>query len=285
MNESHKIDWAAAWIARDKTRNISEASYWNARADSFTKKAGHSTYAQTFLEFANIPAGQTVLDMGCGGGTLALPLARLGHHVIAADFSDGMLDALKHAAQQEGLTTIQTIKLDWNQSWQEWQDAGITPGCVDVAIASRSTIVHDLGEALYKLSQAARSKVCITSATDSGPKSFPDLFTYLGRSQPKLPDFIFALNLLLQWGLDPELRYIDSRKPDAFDSRGDALAYYHEYIDALTPSEEKLLEAYLDKHAKTSAHKPGIELDITRLIRWAFISWNPTVLQQRSPRW
>jgi SAM-dependent methyltransferase len=38
-----------------------------------------------------LPAGASVLDLGCGTGRIALPLARLGHSVVAVDESKGML--------------------------------------------------------------------------------------------------------------------------------------------------------------------------------------------------
>lgn len=89
------IDWAAAWKEEQLRRNNPDnADMWNERAKGFAKTCGTSPYATAFLERAAIRGGETVLDMGCGSGTLALPLARAGHEVYACDFSQGMLDAL-----------------------------------------------------------------------------------------------------------------------------------------------------------------------------------------------
>jgi SAM-dependent methyltransferase len=46
------------------------------------------------LIHAVLPAGATVLDLGCGPGRIAGPLAALGHAVTGVDDGAGMIDAL-----------------------------------------------------------------------------------------------------------------------------------------------------------------------------------------------
>jgi len=49
-------------------------------------------------------AGLRVLDIGCGGGILSEPLARLGARVVGADPSAGNIAVAKHHAERSGLT-------------------------------------------------------------------------------------------------------------------------------------------------------------------------------------
>lgn len=135
------IDWAAAWKEEQLRRNNPDnADMWNERAKGFAKTCGTSPYATAFLERAAIRGGETVLDMGCGSGTLALPLARAGHEVYACDFSQGMLDALMEAAFAEGIAEhIHPMLLAWDDNWNS---AGV-PVC-DVALASRSIATSDM---------------------------------------------------------------------------------------------------------------------------------------------
>jgi 2-polyprenyl-6-hydroxyphenyl methylase/3-demethylubiquinone-9 3-methyltransferase len=49
-------------------------------------------------------AGLRFLDVGCGGGILAEPLARLGAGVVAIDPSDRNIAVARHHAAQSGLT-------------------------------------------------------------------------------------------------------------------------------------------------------------------------------------
>jgi len=49
-------------------------------------------------------AGLRVLDIGCGGGILSEPLARLGAGVVGADPSDSNIAVAKHHAERAGLS-------------------------------------------------------------------------------------------------------------------------------------------------------------------------------------
>ncbi len=91
------INWNDEWKRIQKTRNTPDnSSAWDARAESFPTAHGtHSPYASTFIAYSDIQARDTVFDMGCGTGVLALPLARMGVDVLAADFSRGMLSVME----------------------------------------------------------------------------------------------------------------------------------------------------------------------------------------------
>lgn len=51
-------------------------------------------------------APATVVDMGCGEGEIALPLARLGHRVLAVDSSPRMLQTFRKRLDQEGIEGV-----------------------------------------------------------------------------------------------------------------------------------------------------------------------------------
>lgn len=51
-----------------------------------------------------ITAGLKVLDLGCGDGTTALPMARLGADVLGVDIARNLVDAGNRRAREEGLT-------------------------------------------------------------------------------------------------------------------------------------------------------------------------------------
>jgi SAM-dependent methyltransferase len=282
------IDWRTEWFEQYKLRREpGDASYWDVRSVGFVRKHEHSSYAEDFIGLAALTPGQSVLDVGCGAGTLSLPLANAGHPVLAVDFSPGMLDGLKDRAQREQTQGIEWRLLSWTD---DWPAAGVGRKSVDVALASRSLIVADLWEALVKLDETARDKVCVTMATSHGPRSAEAIMAKLGRETPRRPDFVYGMNMLFQMGIEPQLRYVDSYKNDCFTNSDDAFEDFRDRIEGMTPADERALKDYLTTHlvkvdseTLSSAHAPRdmngrpatVMLPEKRLIRWAFISWVP----------
>lgn len=53
-----------------------------------------------------IRSGMTVLDLGCGDGTTAIPAAKLGAEVLGVDIASNLVAAGNRRAQEQGLTNI-----------------------------------------------------------------------------------------------------------------------------------------------------------------------------------
>jgi SAM-dependent methyltransferase len=80
--------------------------------------------------FADIPAGATVLDLGCGAGLDSLIAAhRVGPkgRVIGIDFSEAMLDRARQAATAAGCTNIEFHQAEAEKQFLE-------TGRIDVAL-------------------------------------------------------------------------------------------------------------------------------------------------------
>ena len=137
------IDWNKLWKenVNNRSRNSenTQSEFWDKFAAPFRKKpkdGKKDEYIEQFYELMEIRPGETIFDMGCASGTLAIPYALKGHEIYAADFSPAMLDVLMKSAEEEGVAEkIHPIRLDWNEDWS-LRDL---PVC-DIAISSRDRL-------------------------------------------------------------------------------------------------------------------------------------------------
>ncbi|MGI6031995.1 MAG: class I SAM-dependent methyltransferase [Coriobacteriales bacterium] len=267
------VDWNQMWKeAQELRRRSDDAGYWDKRAPSFAKTAGTSPYARTFLERAKLVEGDTVFDMGCGSGTLALPLARAGYEVYAADFSSVMIEIMMKRAVDEGIEQrIHTINLSWDEDW----DARDLPIC-DVAFASRSIATGDMQRSLERLDSRARRRVCVTFAAGESPREDEVLLEVMGRKRTFYPDYVFGMNILWSMGILPDLSYIVSARDDEFESFDEAIEKTCTVSQA-SPEERERLVAYAKEHLLLHEHDDGSQgwaFDHVRKTVWAFASWD-----------
>ena len=78
---------------------------------------------------------------------------------VRAGLQPGLLDVLQSRAEEEGLNNIETLCRSWDDNWDD------VPQC-DIAVASRSTMVNDMEDALNKLNAKARRHVYTTHTVD-----------------------------------------------------------------------------------------------------------------------
>ena len=103
-------DWNEAWkAARARSSRRGDREGWNRRAPSFAKVSSGSGYVERMLELMDPDPSWTVLDVGSGAGTLAVPLARRVSSVTALDFSPRMLELLRERCAGAGLTNVRPI--------------------------------------------------------------------------------------------------------------------------------------------------------------------------------
>lgn len=261
------IDWNRVWQAQRARRSLSkrDSSFWDGRAVSFAKAASETSYADQFLAIMKPEARWTVLDMGCGSGTLAVPLAKLVSSVIAVDFSGRMLDVVRKRCADEDIRNITTIHGRWED---EWEKLGI--GTCDAAIASRSMVTDDLQASIQKLNAIARKSVYIATVVGDGPHD-RHIFDAVGKTFIPGPDYIYLYNMLYQMGISANVAFIEEKRKRTFKSLEEAVESMNWMFDELNSREEERLKAYLDKHLVF--HNGCGSLSYDKVIRWALLWW------------
>lgn len=266
------VDWRALWAAERKHQDgVEDVAFWDRRAQGFSASCQRSSYAHEYLERAGIRPGETVIDMGCGSGTLALPLAAEGHLVTACDLSSGMLDRLRQQAQEAGIAErIDARQLSWLADWDDLPVA-------DVFVASRSLYSLDLHDTILKMERHARRRVCITVATLQAPGHDRTMLHALGRPCSEKAEFVYIVNLLMQMGRLPELSYISHVKPVFGADPAELRAEFEREDGPFSAEESEKLDAFIAENFVPVAGEDGVptvQRRYDRHVRWAFIAWN-----------
>lgn len=104
--------WRASWRRHGTSLSIrTQRRKWTQRAATWDRDNddGMSKVAAKALEMSGARSGLVCVDLGCGGGRLALELARRGATVTGIDVSAPMIERMRSQAQREGLTFVKGI--------------------------------------------------------------------------------------------------------------------------------------------------------------------------------
>eukprot|EP00934_Nitzschia_sp_Nitz4_P003132 Nitzschia sp. Nitz4//scaffold184_size43902//36587//37300//NITZ4_007289-RA/size43902-processed-gene-0.18-mRNA-1//-1//CDS//3329539672//3122//frame0 len=99
----------------NSTKSLSESetraeTFWDWLADRYNKKKIDNPEAyQTKLELARkyLTPESTVLDMGCGTGSISVLQAPFVKSILATDLSSNMIEIAKEKAEKEGVTNVE----------------------------------------------------------------------------------------------------------------------------------------------------------------------------------
>lgn len=259
-----RIDFADLYRrqAARSSFGMHSAAKWDKRAKPRSRNEKGSDYARQFLARMDLRDVETILDIGCGSGNLALPLARKVRRVYALDFSAEMLRLLRAGAKAENIQNLTVYRLAWEDDWR------FTPK--DVVICSRAMNVADLQPALLKMNQFARKR-CYLTIHAGGSFISEDIYRVLRRNLTPRPNYMYAVNLLYQMGIKAKIDFLHTSGGLIYDTADHFVDSIQWRLGGLTMAERKRLLAYAA--AEMPADNGG-KLVHQHDFTWAFLSWD-----------
>jgi len=271
------IDWEQMWLETLKygplekeaaSRKEQWVKRWDAIAEKFNEinklTGAHESdcYIRSMISRIEFNKDSTILDIGSGPGTLAIPLAKKVKHVTAIDMSKNMIKLVEKNMKKEGITNITTL----NKSWEEIK-LGRDIEKHDIAIASRSLGGLKLKNNLLKIMDASIEKAYISSLA-KGNDFDRVVYEAIGKKYEFTPHYIYVYNLLYQLGSNAEIDIFTCNEATVHKDFNEAYSYFKWHMQDLSNREEEKLKNVLsDLFENKKSNIPESKWD------WALITW------------
>lgn len=254
------VDYAQLYrdhMQRDPSRCKSRED-WDRRSRTMSRRVSAGDYAAQFAARMDLSGCASLLDVGCGPGTVGLEVAPRLERVYGLDFSSAMLEMLMENAAARGFSHVTAIHRAWEDDWSD------VPRC-DVVIASRCLTVPDMEGALLKLMEKARRRVYVSHKV-GGRFIDREICDAVGREVEPFPDYIYLVNILHQLGVHPTLDYLLGKNRLAgCTGFEDLLRKVTWSLGELNAEERERLRRFHRDHADRIGLTP---------IRWALVAWD-----------
>jgi FkbM family methyltransferase len=275
------INWDTMWregieITQGKDDQVST---WDRSAPQWNRGMNNGDYSRNFLQHAKLRSDWTVLDVGCGTGALALPIAKKVKQVTALDSSKEMLKFLQENAARDGISNITCVNSLMSEAVNKGQI-----GKYDVVIASRSIalVEHDLEKQLNYINNAAKKYVYITQRASERTYDI-EVYKVLGKPHRDGPSYFIVLAQLYKMGICANLEFLECKMSYTFKDLNDAVNSWKNRFakigQPLNAADEKTLRNHL---AKVLRPRTDGLLEVSDFKpTWALISWRNGVEVRR----
>ena len=222
-------------------------NFWDdpVNVDNFVRRLQYNdcTRIEHQLASMHIPQGSSVLDIGSGPGTLAVPLAQLDCEVTIVEPSLLMVNAMEKYRTLAGSRPIRVIQKDWESAKPD------EIGTHDYVIASLSLMMGNIRESLLKMDAAATHAVHLFwfLVPPSFSRGNCDLWPLLhGESYCYEPTADMLWNVLFQLGIHANMIVETKKSGSNFRSLDEIKVDYYTRLIAKTDEQKEIVDKYLD---------------------------------------
>ena len=239
INDPEEIDWAYFWRKKLEAKK-DRGKDWNKAAPNFGKSARKDDYHTRLIEKINVSKDDTILDLGCGEGSITIPLAKRAKSVTGVDSAYKMLEILNEKAQKEGIGNIKTIEGDLTNITID------NVGKHDIIVASRSLNgVLDIKETIANINEIAGKYVYITLFGPNNWKIEREFYEYIDKEYFEFPSHRYFFNILIDMGIYPNVENLNIGQERQYESVEEAMESGKWRLNSLNDEEKEELRKYL----------------------------------------
>ena len=206
----------------------------------------------------------SVLDVGAGCGTLAVPLARRVERVTALDPSVEMLRELRRRARRAGVANIRCVLGAWGEVPLRPHDL--------LLVANARPVIRDVRKFVELAAPLARRRIAIVEHVETGREKFwlDELYPLLfNRSYPRRGDYLETYASLHGLGIFADVRLVAYRFDQPFRSLDEAVEFWANHLPPLGARQRGHLRAFLTARLVKVGHRLVAPIPKTS----AIISW------------
>ena len=255
----------------DRIRGQRPTDSWATAARNFKQDPFRTDDAVVEALRSRLVPGETLLDVGAGGGRLALPLALTCGAVAAVEPSPSMCAVFRETANEFDIRNASIIESDWLSATVEPADVLL---CCNVLY-----VISDIGAFVRKLDSHARRLVMVILMRTPPRWQVHHIWEAMhGEQRLSMPTVPQLLPVLDELGIRPEIADLPERPPHEFASREEAIAGIAPqlYVEPGT-KEMQRLEEFLDRYLQ---QEDGVwRLEGAEPIRSCIVSWSPVGLR------
>ncbi|WP_320175446.1 class I SAM-dependent methyltransferase [Maridesulfovibrio sp.] len=251
VNEKQSVEhWEKKWAERWDTRETmyvgnAHLNYWQARAEDFSvgRKACDYSFGRSILSAlsSRLPEQAEVLDVGCGPGSILVPMGQAGHRVTAVEPAGEMRKQLQTNAEKAGVDQYKVIP----KIWQDVDTEGLKSH-FDLALSAITMwMFRDLRVQLERLESVSRNLCCVVGGAGGETSGHSDGMwnSIMGDvPQPGYSEFPLAYNLLYAMGRLPEVRIVNYSTQRSAESKIHQQKLFYAKYTELTPQTEELIK-------------------------------------------
>lgn len=236
------LDWLEFWEEKLENKITKD---WDKAAEGFYKRSKRDSYQEELLKRLKLSKDDTVLDVGCGEGSITIPIAKKVKSVTGLDSSKKMLEFLNKRASEENIENIETVLCDIEDiSYDELGD-------YDIVVASRCLNgISSIDKTMSELNKIANKYVFFTVFGPDDRKLVKDFEASIGKDANSFPNYNYLFNILFNMGIYANIERLEIPNMHEYNSIEEIMNNGKFRTDALSDEEKEKLRKYLEENTE-----------------------------------